>query len=68
MDAFPVVLETERQLRGMIKRGVKSAEPDSLGHPTGGTVPPPWRRWNITYAGAMRDFLRRSIEVVEVGR
>lgn len=64
MDAFPVAVETERHLRGLIERGVKPVEPDSLGHPADGTVPPAWRRWNITYAGTMRDFLRRSIEVV----
>ena len=45
--------------------GKGTLDPDSLGHASDGKLPPIWRRWNITYAGTMQDFLRRSIEVHE---
>ncbi len=49
-------------LYGLIEEGEKALKPDSLGHPGTERFPPIWKRWNITYAGTMDDFLRRSIE------
>ena len=49
-------------LQVLIRQAKKAPEPDSLGHPSKGHLPPIWRRWNITYAGTMDDFLRRTIE------
>jgi transcriptional regulator with XRE-family HTH domain len=62
LSTTPLVIESETQLRALVRRGVKAPEPDSLGHPGEGRFPPIWRRWNITYSGTMEDFLRRSIE------
>jgi transcriptional regulator with XRE-family HTH domain len=55
--------ESPKEIRydGM-RTGRRAPEPDSLGHPGDGKFPPIWRRWNITYAGTMDDFLRRSVE------
>ena len=47
----------------LIDAGKKATEPDSLGHPGTGNLSPIWRRWNITYAGRLDDFLRRTLEV-----
>jgi transcriptional regulator with XRE-family HTH domain len=63
LGSLPFPIESEIHLSALIRRGAKSREPDSLGHPGEGRLPPIWRRWNITYAGTMQDFLRRSIEV-----
>ncbi len=63
LSTMPVSVESEANLKSLIKKGVKAAEPDSLGYPSSGKLPPIWRRWNITYAGTMDDFLRRTIEV-----
>lgn len=60
---FPVELTWERQLSEFIRAGKKPAEADSLGHPTRRTLPPVSRRWNITYAGELSDFLRRTQEL-----
>lgn len=46
-----------------LKKPTLLPEPDSLGHPGSGHFSPIWRRWNITYAGTMDDFRRRTIEV-----
>ncbi len=42
--------------------------PDSLGHPDEANLPPIWRRWNVSYAGRMPDFLRRATELKEAIR
>lgn len=49
-------------LYALIDEGEKATTPDSLGYPRSGHFSPIWKRWNITYAGTMDDFLRRSIE------
>lgn len=61
--SFPVEIRHEEQLHAIISRGKKSQELDSLGHPGTGPRSSIWRRWNITYAGTIDDFLRRAIEV-----
>jgi transcriptional regulator with XRE-family HTH domain len=43
--------------------GKRQFEPDSLGYPSTENNSPIWRRWNITYAGTMKDFLNRAIEL-----
>lgn len=54
---------TPAALVGLIEAGRKSPAPDSLGHPGTGNLSPIWRRWNVTYAGRLDDFLRRTLEV-----
>jgi transcriptional regulator with XRE-family HTH domain len=63
MNTMPLSIKSEAHLRALVGQGVKAPEPDSLGHPGDGKYPPIWRRWNITYAGTMKDFLRRTDEV-----
>jgi transcriptional regulator with XRE-family HTH domain len=59
-----------RHLQAFIWRGEEAqkkrkanARPDSLGHPGTGNRSPIWKRWNISYAGTMDDFKRRTLEV-----
>ncbi len=63
LSTFPGEVRTEAELRGFIRAATKSAEPDSLGHPGSGKPSPVWKRWNITYAGTIKDFLHRSVDV-----
>jgi transcriptional regulator with XRE-family HTH domain len=63
VGSLPFPVESELHLGALIRQGAKSREPDSLGHPGKGKFSPIWRRWNITYAGTVQDFLHRSIEV-----
>jgi hypothetical protein len=63
LASFPWPIGSETQLRDLRAAGIKSAEPDSLGHPGDGPRPPAWRRWNITYAGTIQNFLSRLAEV-----
>ena len=66
---MPLAIEsTPACLHSLIALGEKGAKPDSLGHPRTGPSPPIWRRWNITYAGTVDDFLRRTMEVAEAFR
>ncbi len=62
-SAMPLSVESETSLKSLIAQGVKGTDPDSLGHPATGKLSPIWHRWNITYAGTIDDFLRRTIEV-----
>lgn len=62
ISTFPIPVRAEDELQSFIERTEKGSTPDSLGYPGTGRFPPIWRRWNITYAGTMDDFLRRSIE------
>ena len=67
-NTFSGGLADERQLAATIRRGVKSPEPDSLGHPRArDDAPPAWKRWNITYAGNLKDFRERTAQL-EVAR
>jgi transcriptional regulator with XRE-family HTH domain len=63
LSSAPLAIQTEGSLRALIRLGQKATEPDGLGHPSRGNVSPIWRRWNVTYAGTLQDFLRRTIEV-----
>lgn len=63
LSTFTVEVKSEAQLREFVRAGVKSAQPDSLGHPREGKPPRLWARWNITYVGDLSDFLRRVKEV-----
>jgi transcriptional regulator with XRE-family HTH domain len=65
LSTMPVFVggRSQAQLDAFVKFGSRSSEPDSLGHPSRGNLPPIWRRWNITYAGTLQDFLQRTIEV-----
>jgi transcriptional regulator with XRE-family HTH domain len=60
--SFPVEIQSKERLASFMALADKKPKADSLGHPSTGRLPPIWRRWNITYAGSMDDFLRRSIE------
>jgi hypothetical protein len=65
----PLTIEsTPASIQSLIDQGVKAPEPDSLGHPRTGRAPPVWLRWNITYAGTVDDFVRRTNEVAAAYR
>ena len=64
-NRFPIAIESERQLSAFIRRATKPDKPDSLGHPSRQKPPPIWARWNITYAGTLDDFYKRTIEVAK---
>ena len=62
---FPFEIRDEDSLGwAAFQSGARSQvdEPDSLGHPGEGPLPPLWRRWNVTYAGTPDDFLWRVAE------
>jgi transcriptional regulator with XRE-family HTH domain len=63
LSTAPLTVLSELLLRSLARRAAQETAPDSLGHPAAGTVPPIWRRWNITYAGTMDDFARRTGEL-----
>lgn len=63
LGTFPVELRWERQLSAFIRAAEKPDEPDSLGHPGERKLPAVSRRWNVTYAGGLHDFLERVREV-----
>jgi transcriptional regulator with XRE-family HTH domain len=64
-STMPLSIEIRSQphLRAFVESVKPSSDSDSLGHPSQGTLAPIWRRWHITYAGTLQDFLRRTIEV-----
>jgi transcriptional regulator with XRE-family HTH domain len=62
-SSFPMEIASETQLDAFVERGKKAKEPDSLGHPREGKLPPQWARWNVTYAGTLTDFIQRTTEV-----
>ncbi len=64
--SFPVELRSQAKLEILSKKWGRSADTDSLGHPTSTTVPPIWKRRNISYAGRPEDFMLRTREVAEV--
>ena len=65
LSTMPVTVNARSRvdLSAFIKFGAKATESDSLGHPSHGVLSPIWRRWNITYAGTLQDFQRRTVEV-----
>lgn len=65
LSTAPLAIESRARahLLAFVNMGVPATEPDSLGHPTVGKLSPIWRRWNITYAGTLQDFLRRTVDV-----
>ncbi len=63
LSEFPVEVVSEAHLAALIRAGRRPAEPDGLGHPGEGKRPRLWERWNITYAGDLSDFIRRTHEV-----
>jgi hypothetical protein len=63
LSTFPTEVKREEQLREFVRTGVKLPEPDSLGHPREGALPPLWAKWNINYAGDLKDFEQRVVEV-----
>jgi transcriptional regulator with XRE-family HTH domain len=63
LSYFPVEVKWESQLAEFVQAGGTPGEPDSLGHPREGRLPPLWSRWHITYAAEMSDFIRRAQEV-----
>jgi transcriptional regulator with XRE-family HTH domain len=63
LSTFPTEVKWEAQLKEFLRAGMKRPEPDSLGHPREGVLPRLWAKWNITYAGDLKDFERRVVEV-----
>lgn len=63
LSTFPVQLRTQEELEKFTKLVKRPDGPDSLGYPAANRSSPLWRRWNITYGGAMDDFLTRVREL-----
>jgi transcriptional regulator with XRE-family HTH domain len=62
LGCLPGEIKSEVQLT-RLARTKKADEPDSLGHPGDGQLPPIWRRWKITYAGRLDTFKARMQEL-----
>jgi putative transcriptional regulator len=73
---FPLEIISEKQLSGFVRAAEDSSErparkptePDSLGHPVERNREPVWRRWNITYAATLREFLERATTLYELSQ